>query len=72
MKNDWAIINSGMTKNQRDAAYILRETYSYTNTKSISKVIKLTRKSIEYSNMNINEEDLKVACLFHNILDYYK
>ena len=66
-----AIINSNMTKNEKEISELIREIYSLQKGHSAIKAIKQFRKDAQEFNFNYNEKELMNACVFHNLLDEY-
>jgi len=66
MKNTTAIINSDLNRDERLAAELIREEV---NSLGFKKAIKKLRTQLDI--FNITEKDLRVGCVFHNLLNEY-
>jgi hypothetical protein len=71
MKNDFAIIKSNLTKEEKQVAELILENYRLQKGNSIKKAIAQYRADANEFGWTYTERQLQNACAFHNVFDEY-
>jgi hypothetical protein len=71
MKNDWAIIKSDLTKEEKEVAEKLLDLYRHQKGTNFKKTIKQYRIDYIEFGYTYSEKSLSNACAFHNKFNEY-